>query len=254
MKKHNIIALIGVLALTANLLIPGLAFGQTQTGTLGVDCPTPGGTSAPTPPGTVTFDTVTASSSAQSSYDSAVDDDTELPSSNLLSVVDADSGGVDGCQAGNGFYVEAAVTSDCDDGAPVVLGLCHGVDPVSYNIPASSMLIITTDENVDLLGLSDPVDAGTATVDRATTTGNETTGTDIVSDVDYTADDLFETAATYSTYGDPLSAAVTVLDSSGIGWNGTVYTGVAIAIIDGIAAYQAQGTYTGTITYSLTST
>lgn len=253
MKKHNIIALIGVLALTANLLIPGLAFGQ-QTGILGVDCPAPGGTSAPTPPSTVTFDSLPASSSAQSSYDSLLDNSNPLPAANLLSVADADSGGVNGCQAGNGFFVEAAVTSDCDPGAPVVLGLCHGVSPELYSIPASSLRVITTDENVDLSGLSDPVDAGTATVDAATTTGNETTGSDITSDVDHDGDVLFETASTYSTDGAPLNAAVTVLDSTGTGWNGTVYTGVAIAIIDGIAAYQAQGTYTGTITYSLTST
>jgi len=38
MKKHNAVAVVGTLALLANLLVPGLAFGQNQTGTAQLNC------------------------------------------------------------------------------------------------------------------------------------------------------------------------------------------------------------------------
>ena len=115
MKKHNIIALIGVLALTANLLIPGLAFGQAeQTGTLDLMCDPANPSFAVAPVASFAFTsdgagaTVNSSSVTQYAYKDAV------AITDLIEFLDVRDPSALDCNTGLTLDV-AAESTDADD-------------------------------------------------------------------------------------------------------------------------------------------
>ncbi len=228
MKKQNIAAAVGTVALLANLLVPGLAFGQPiqgqQASTQEIKCPEEGGTAefsmdAPT---AVNFDVQTASSEEIWSYDQVVTDGA-LPVQNVLSVTDTRSGGADGCPTTlAGFTVKASATSlSKGSGTPIpnsrlflrtsssYSGSANCVSGICYDLPASN-------------------------------TGNTQ---DVVTPLDLTTG--FRTSTSYVTALDTQQ----LLLSTATSHNQTMKTGVVLSVH--IPANQAPGIYSGTVTYTL---
>ena len=137
MKKQNVVATLGTLALVANLLLPGMAFGQAdqqnQTASQNIDCVANPVFNFNAFPDAVTFDNLVAGPTDQVSYDAATDNDTGLPAANMLVVQDNRSGGVDGCPTTTpGFDVLATITTSLTNG--------------TTTIPDNSFRVITSNE------------------------------------------------------------------------------------------------------------
>jgi hypothetical protein len=263
MKKQNVVATLGTLALVANLLLPGMAFGQVDSGnqdaSQNIDCvgtPTFNFLSVPTD---VAFDNLTALPTDQNSYDVNLNNDASLPAAtNTLAVEDTRSGGVTGCPTTNpGFQVQATITTTLTNG--------------SVTIPDSQFSIITSNE-FDANPNSCTTAAGEEVCySAATGTGNlhdinapelyddEARAVGTVFDKFNTPEvytELVEAGATESdpSSGDNLRTSNTLdqnvlLMTTGSSHNQTISTGVAIRGL--IPGNQAPGVYTGVITYSL---
>ena len=216
-------------------------------------------------PNAVTFDAQVASGNTQQSYDAATNDDNVLPSANLLSVTDMRSGNADNCPLGNkGFIVQASSTPLYND------------NQTSTPIPNSNLHIITSNE-IDPLIDCIRADGLEACYGAPEGTGN---AYDVTAPVLY--DDFARAISTvyakfnqpdpylYKAENDPGSTAskpqgnisipqglLNALDGTvdllftHTSHNQTIYTGVAVKAL--IPAGQDPGTYTGTITYTLSA-
>jgi|GEM_PF-2092184 len=270
MKKHQIVAAVGTLALAANLLLPGLAFGQ-QQGTVDVGCPTPRASVSVVAPGNITFSSVSSSPTAsQFDFDNALANGTALPSANVLNFADGRSSstaintaGVDGCpNASAGWTVTVASTN-----------LTSGLN----SIPNTSLHIVTsnataaTPAGVQAFTTGDSVFYGTATAQTGNahnvvapflydTSAKDASLNNFRNLANYQKD--CTTVATGDCTGgnrtNSLDSSRTLLSAT-TAMNQAIATGVAIAIGSigntnsttyGIAVNQANGTYTGTITYT----
>jgi hypothetical protein len=254
MKKQNVIAAVGTIAILANLLVPGLAFGATdsQQATQYIGCPT--GTQQEfsfTVPAGVTFDTKTASGNSQVAFDHAVGTmpASELaPLANMLVVTDTRSGGAEGCpdstQGLKGFNVAAVITSPANGG----VGLTSDVPVAGSYIMGTQFRVVTTAETVSTPSgmLSDT--AGVWYSHEGSTAGNLRNVT-----ADYTkatASDLRDIATYTGTFGGrntlDLSRDLLTTTTSHDGKIGT-----AVVISSQIPGNQNPGTYVGTVTYTL---
>lgn len=265
MKKHQLIASAGMLALLSNIIVPSLAFGQdneNQTGNVTINC-TAGTLSIANTPDTVNLGIasgadVTASASAQSVYDKLLNDDAELDDGNILAIEDTRSNNLDVCPAGTdkGFNVAVAIST-----------------PLTYNavtIPSSNFRIITSNEFDRVTAACTLANDEQACYGVADGAGNhhDVVAAQIYDDEDNllaTVFDKFNTATSYTdqiapgaTESVPGGAARTnTLDSSvqilrtTTSHNQTIQTGVAI--YGSIPGNTPPGAYTGTITYTLTT-
>ena len=257
MKKQNVIAAVGTIALLANLLVPGLAFGQVgssqQPATQVIGCPSE--STHPlisfAVPAAVAFDTKTASGDAQLAFDQAVTNPAFPPQANMLVVTDMRSGGAEGCPDSSlvrGFNVSAIISSHGTDGA-LTLGLASE-SPLAHSvIPATQFRAVTT-SNFD--GVPTDMLSATAGVwysHPADTAGNVR---DVVAAYKTTGD--LRTIATYTAAagGGTASQLALPLDllNTKTSHNGMI--GTAVVLSSEIPANQNPGTYLGTITYTLT--
>lgn len=263
MKKQNVVATLGTLALVANLLLPGMAFGQVDTGdqdaSQTINCPAARTFNFASVPTDVTFDNLTALPTAQSSYDTNLNDDSTLPAAtNTLAIEDARSGGVSGCPTTDpGFEVQATITTTLTNG--------------TTTIPDSQFRIITSNEfdanpNACTTGAGEEV-----CYNAATGTGNlhDVSAREIYDDEAFAPGTVFDKFNTPETYTELVEAGATesdpssgnnarttntldqdvVLMSTNTSHNQIISTGVALYGL--IPGNQAPGTYTGVITYSL---
>ncbi len=232
MKRQNIAALAGTMALLANLLIPGLAFGQgtqQQQGTQVITCPEDGGTAefSMSVPSAVNFDEKTVSSQQQWSFDRTISDSL-LSAQNVISVTDTRSGGVDGCPTNlKGFTITASATAlfDIQEG---------------YSIPNTNLFIRTSSAYT---GAANCVEG--ACYDLATDQSGNTQ--DVIAAYDLADPFRDQTGTSYSS-SNSLNTPRTILSTS-TSHNQTIKTGVIIAEI--IPANQSPGTYIGAITYTI---
>lgn len=289
MNKKTLIASLGTTALLANLLLPGIAFGQlTQEGEVTVGCPAyvAGDLSFKRAPADVVFDGVVAgvdTDSVDSSVTSGVNlaggnsagtdiDGTSIVNDHLLRIQDRTSKGVDNCGAAP-WAVTAAVTSAVTD--PLVLsgkGLANistGQSGELHSIDAADLYLVTS-ADVDLTGITTPEvpvladwdnanpaqDRGTAPVYYARYNTSNVGNPDDLNSSWNILTDAFEVPANYSTNGTSLEATVPILAANvcGGGWKGghdaDIYMGIGLALDNAIDTLQAAGTYTGTITYT----
>jgi len=259
MKKHKLLAAIGTLALAANFILPSLAFGANQQGTVDVSCPTTGGV-ALAAPGDVTFSSVESSTTQTSStFDGAVLNGTGLPPANILVFGDTRSNGIDGCPVGSAGWTVTVVSTNL-----TASGLGAG-----FPIPASSLRIITSKVfatppanalcNVDgdeVCYSGVPVGPGNAhDVDAPFLYDDENRLTSVVNNNFLTATNyqkpcgLNEVDCTGTSFVNGLGAPRTIL-SSPTAMNSELTTGAVIMIDNGIAISQPPDSYTGTITYT----
>lgn len=282
MKKHQLVAAIGTLALAVNLIVPGLAFGADQTGNLTVQCAgRPAASSLERVPATVTFAPVTSPLvGTLSTVDFTAGDfsgigsfpggntvsagigGTSVTDDHLIRVKDITSNGVDGCGGSEDdrWAVTATISSTDFNGDKALVHTVHNTS----SILASAIKMVTTD-TVDTTNISNggPAIAEDSGVfyDNYTSTGNAhaVVAGSVAGSADFSSTTGIP-AGTYDSGSNTLDqAAVPVLKhcvatSAGTtSENADIYLGVAIAIDSGIQAFQEQGTYTGTIQYTMTS-
>jgi hypothetical protein len=240
MKKHHVVATIGLLALLANFLVPGLAFGQStqQGGTLQVECPTVGTLAWSLNPADVTFVTKTSQSAgSQSSTDSIVLNDNLYPAANVLAISDTRSQDVDNCPVVQpGFTVSVSGT-----------GLT-GQGPASVDsIPGDHIYLVA---GGNYSGAPSYSDSGTGvSFSAADGQGNHLASTVLNAKLVNGITD----ATNYPGVAGAIKmdgASYTLLQRTGP-TTSVVSIGTALAIVSGIHANQYPGTYQGTITYSL---
>lgn len=273
MKKQNIVAAIGTLALVANVFLPGLAFGQGQTGTAEIECSatapaftvTPAATFDFSPLGTgTTIFTSVAGQQAYNNPDSAGlsntsgtdyiqwDDQRDPQTLDCNNGVSLDLIVQDGAD-GDGCYFESAptVSDDAFDGT------CVGGDNYidlhttyvvssSDNCPAGTTEGSDSDicyDNSAFCGAGDNVSPVACTTEG--TAGANYDG------------NLFATLATYTVDGDQLgtfanvpSAVVMYNFPDGAELFGEA--GLAVSYATDINAAQPVGIYELELLYSLT--
>jgi hypothetical protein len=294
MKKHQLVAMVGTLALAANLLLPNLSFAQ-QTGTVSITCPA--GVFAVQVPSNVTFTPVTSpASGTASTFDVDASDTANLPGGNsaaggingarlgndhLLRIQDQTSGGVNNCGGNTDWFkISAQVTSMTTVGS--IRGLVNGPpNGTQYVIPATSMKIVgstlvnTNNININPGNAALQIDnANQLIYNDYTTTGNLRNTATSINRVDKqahggttAATSAFHTLATYNPLTPLPTGSVNTLDQNVLlvektctgpipptGENTDIYTGVAIDTDSGIATLQPGGTYSGTITYTIDQT
>jgi hypothetical protein len=263
MKKQNVVATLGTLALVANLLLPGMALGQVDTGNQDasqtIDCPGTRVFNFASVPTDVTFDSLTASPNGQNSYDTLLNNDSPLPAAtNTLAIEDARSGGVTGCPTTDpGFQVTATISTTLTSGL--------------NTIPDNQFQIITSNEfdanpNGCTTGAGEEVCYSAATgtgnlhdVGAAELYDDEARAPGTVFDKFNEPEAYTELVEAGATEGNPSSGdnartsntldQDVVLMSTNTSHNQILSTGVAIYGL--IPGNQAPGTYAGVITYSL---
>lgn len=266
MKKQNVVATLGTLALVANLLLPGMAFGQdtgNQDASQLIDCPGTRIFNFTSVPTDVSFDDQVASPTATETYDAAVLPETGvdqvLPAAtNTLAVNDTRSGGVTGCPTTEpGFQVTANISSTLTSGL--------------NTIPDDKFQIITSNE-FDTNPNSCTTPSGKeACYSAVSGTGNlhDVDSPELYDDEARAPGTVFNAFRTKAAYTELVEAGATetdpsssdnlrttntldqnvVLMSTSTSHNQIISTGVLIS--GTIPGNQAPGTYSGVITYSL---
>jgi len=276
MKKHQIAATVGVLALAANLLLPNLAFGQTQQGSVDVTCP---GSIALTvslvaAPEDVTFVSKAApTSGTESTVDTNAGDFTSSGSfsggnsssggvsgtrtagDHLLRMTDTTSQGVEGCGGSVDKWKVAATITTLHASTTKSLVTSGDTDYINAN----TIKLVTTSK-VDTTNITNGGPAIAAAnsekvfYDDYTSTGvghttvgdNKTSGTDFT-----TAGFGGGTYLSGNTLDRTALPVLTHCTAGATGENSDIYTGVALGIDSGIRTLQSYGTYSGTIEYTL---
>ncbi len=213
-----------------------------QEGQVQIDCPSSGidGLSLALAPADVIFSNAQAPGSgnpAASSLDAAIaamSDEVTIPDANVLTISDGRSGQTDGCPTITpGFTLTVSASN---------LTGPSGSTP----IPASSLHILTTNRHA-LGGVANNT-TNAPKYSAADSYGNRHDAA-----MNYGAASGFKTFSTYVTTGASLGTPRTLVTKA-TGTFGNVYVGTALAIVSGIAPTQMPGTYSGTITYTLSAT
>jgi len=257
MKKYHLVAIVGTLALVANLLVPGLAFGQSQQGgTEQIGCPTEpveADLSFKAVPDAINFNGLSSTADIQSDWDPNLPDDANLvrgpdhagATNSMLGITDASNAGVPNCY-GEKWSVTAKMTdlvNEADGTSKILASDIVMAVPAETQLNSDEITCNGTKAHLDYGVLACKI-AGTPYVSVA-----DPGGTVVLAD----AADLTAKA----TYADQpaLNADVTILKHDcGVKFgseNTDFYVGSALYIYDGVKAYQPQGKYVGTITYSL---
>jgi len=266
MKKHYLVAIIGTLALVANLLVPGLAFGQSQQGgTEQVNCPDPGDVSITTAPESVTFQpTPSPTSGTASTYDPNLPTQSTHRSihlSNMLEITDNISKGIYGCP-GKAWYIYVKIISM--DGSSTTYGLISETKDTDV-IPASSIIFVLPDYYTLA---DDTIPDGDCTLESLDSVGIwacdlSTSRHAFLSwsiplvppstEENYQTSLPFDHAPNTKTLNNEVYVMRHLCPGSGnLGEeNSRFYAGAAMYIKDGIAQFQPSGKYVGTIEYTL---
>lgn len=268
MKKQTLVATLGTLALAANVLLPGLAFGQQQTGTADVTCSTTAPAFTVTPAAAFTFypdgssGTIYSSSSQQQAFNNP--NGAALGNSagtDYLQVNDVRDPSAAGCN--NGLTLTVAVQDGSDgDGCYFDAAPTTGVGPCADDfIPLNDLYVVSSND-----GCPAGTTAGASGICFDSSAlcgagdGNVATacaGTEGSTGVDY-AGTSFATLATYTTDGAAFGTANTpnVTPTSVFAFaDGTELfgeAGVATSYAVDIDAGTQTGTYVVEILYTLT--
>ncbi len=262
MKKHQIAATVGVIALAANLLLPSLAFGQ-QTANETIGCPYNAGNPPPAvtldhipnqTAGSVTLTPLTAGSGGNA-VDTSIGSATSIPGDNLLVVTDHQSGGANGCTT-EGGAVTATATDFETSGAGSIIDTTPSTGSPFYLVTTGN---IDADSAYSTLFPSPNLDGtdGTVIYNKAADSVNnpgdnhDVTAPQQVTDVtpvlnnngDVTTYDLgnYQNALTPTTPIDVLKYCSSKNSSFG--------SGVALALTN-VPSNQAAGDYSATVTYT----
>jgi hypothetical protein len=241
MKKHYIVALFGTLSLLANFLVPGFAFGQEiQSEQFTIECPHAGDLTFVKSPDDVTFNPVESRIWVQSSLDSAITSDTELPASSVISIQDTRSGGSDACPVQQPGFTLQVQGEDLSDR--------HG-----HTIPSNDIAIITSPnipghhfDSSTLANFSAQSGAGNQWLEN---------GSPVNTTAPYTRYENFTNITATFTSGDICNfwtGNVCTILSRTAPTNSTITIGTELAIVP-VPSSQHIGTYTGIITYSLSA-
>ena len=283
MKKQNLIALVGVVALVANLLLPGLAFGQaddtsTQQGTAQIACST-GGVVAFSPDTTMDDFSFYADSEALTKIQQGTTDvtygfsnktsaDAEPTHLNrFISVYDPRDPRDPLC-ANGGIQVDVSALDSNDDGN--YFDGEDGVDaiPAEYaaGLVSPQNLYVATQNDFTVLNYTKDdtgyvyLGDGTADPDHATycntvgydCTGVTTAGKDLPSPYnDFTTFQSNGQAITAGDVGAEYSNNVVIMSNDGIGFLG--YSGVNAIFGLRVPPLQATKTYLVDIVFTLTT-
>ncbi len=210
-----------------------------QSGQLVVTCPVAGvyGLSISSAPADVVFTNTQSPGPGMgtaSSLDAAIGaqtDEITLPAGNVLTISDGRSGQTDGCPATTpGFTLSVSAT---DLTGPV------GSTPIGNG----SIYIVTTNRHT--LG-----GAANDTTNAPKYSAADGSGNRHDAAMNFGVSSGLKTFSTYSSALGNLSASRTLVTKP-TGTFGDIYVGTALAIVDGIAANQQPGTYSGMITYTL---
>lgn len=246
MKKHQIAATVGTLALVANLLLPNLAFGQDQNVGQDVGCPGAGTQTFAHIPANTTLTPLTAGTGGNTVDNSIVG--SAVLSDNLLAITDTTSGGANGCTSIGGSVTASAT---------------NFVDPsfaVGNTIYADSLRLVTTTNVTSDAVYTGLFPAGSETVSnviysKASGPGDDhdvlapqTVAAPATATLSATAnvDAYTLTNPTQNKFG--FGVAIDVLRYC-TPKNSTFGTGVALAL-EGVPSTQAAGNYTSTVTYT----
>lgn len=246
MKKHQIAATVGTLALVANLLLPNLALGQQDVGQ-DVGCPGAGTQVFAATPANTTLTALTAGAGGNT-VDASIAAST-VGSDHLLAITDTTSGGANGCTSVGGS-VTASATDFTD---PLI--------PSPNTISADKLRLVTT-TNVTTDAAYDALfpAATRETVDNITysvTSGpGDNHDVQAPQTVAVPATAALATTANLNAYTltDPAQnkfgflVAIDVLRYCSPK-NSTFGTGVALAL-EGVPATQQAGNYSSTVTYT----
>jgi hypothetical protein len=260
MKKHQVIALVGTLALLANLIVPGLAFGQVpqaQTGTADIGCSlTAPAYTAVVPAAAFDFTTdganlnpgvnsLVASNVEQYAFNTANGAELNFATGNdYVQINDIRDPSLAGCNDGLTLTLEESDNSFADAGG-------HSIPITDLKIVTSTAACVTAGgyavngicyDADALCGEGDPTAAATCTI---------ADGTSIAM---HTGDTLWNDIATYDTDGVNLDSAggAKVLISAPD--DHEIYGKAAVGVAFGlrIPAAQPSGTYTADLVYTLT--
>jgi hypothetical protein len=248
MKKHQIIAVVGTIALAANLLLPNISFAQNnQTGTVNINCTAGTAAALTASPADVTFTSQASPvSGTVSTFDSTAIT-TTLPANHLLQVTDKSSAGISGCPLAADQWTLAVSSTD----------LSNGGTGINAGTIAKGDIDVATSTSIDTTAIT----ANSATGLQTDTT-NHVIWNDYVASHNGNPHNVVAGEVAKATdfqaltsFGDGLSNTRTLLSrcSTAAAANGEdtdVATGVVFDINNGIKTLQPYGTYTGTITYT----
>ncbi len=269
MKKHKLAAVVGTLALTANLLLPGLAFGaQDQTGSLSIACDNTAPSFSEVPATSFDFSTdgaggpITSSNDIEETYsDPAGELDNVGGEDRYLEVQDVrDFNGSSEC-GNDGLHVELTVVEDPDNTDSVYFDS----DPNNaggYFIPLTGVYFVTS---AGTIGGTCPAGStitngvcfrsGTYCQDGTADSCSDTQNAAIYN----AASTAFTTPATFTTALG--TAANTVAGRTLLNFNGTaenatdaaIYgkAGVGVAFRADVPAFQPNGTYQLNLQYDV---
>ena len=266
MKKYKVVALVGTLALLANLLVPGLAFGADITGTLGITCnTTPAGFTLT--PGSFTFygdgssTPIISQVTAQWAYGN--------PNGFPLSTTDL-----------TGDYFEITDVRDpsalnCNNGVNVTVTPGNFADATTLiQIPLASTYVVSSNGSASLpicpatsdtergkicIDVSSFCGRGNGVANSTCASGDGVASTANLDYIDASDENFFATPGTYSVNlsggaktivnfvdcgAGPCSAGARELYGS---------AGVALAYAVNVPGGQAAGTYVLPLTYTVTS-
>ena len=274
MKKQTLVATLGTLALLANVLLPGLAFGQTQTGTADIGCNGSSPTTSITPNPSLGFfsDGVSTDPLRQAAVgyaftdDNGNDLDTTDTTGRFISVDDdRDVRGPADC-ANTGYELTLAIQAETDGDFKLFetdRTAANGVTDTT--IPTTGLRFLTSNDACpagwfeDSNGVCYAADAYCNDDDDLCSASGANTATATFNVEGNTA---FETFATYPVgsvlgSGTPGTdeapvAALTILDTATAA-GAEVYNeaGVSVAYATEIPSYQAPGSYSVIFVYSV---
>ncbi len=248
MKKHQIAATVGTLALVANLLLPNLAFGQNQDVGQDVGCPGAGTQIFAATPANTTLTALTAGTGGNT-VDASIAAST-VGSDHLLAITDTTSGGANGCTSVGGS-VTASATNFVDPALP------SGNDIQADKLRLVTTTNVTADAAYDALFPA----ATRESVDNIT---YSVTGSGPGDQHDVQAPQTVADAATAALATTANLNAYTLTDpaQNKFGYlvaidvlrycspkNSTFGSGVALAL-EGVPATQLADNYTSTVTYT----
>jgi hypothetical protein len=266
MKKQHLVAAVGTLALVANLLIPGMAFGAAQQGQIIVGCPSyvAGDLSLVRAPANVSFDNVVAGVATNSFDGSAVEGsdlvggndvggsgvgDTSVANDHLIRITDTTSKGVNNCGV-LGWSLTASSAN--------LLNQTTG-NPAHLISNTNVYLVDTLNAARTLITVPEAPVAKTAVHYARYNTSDVGNPDNVSSAYAYNAaGKLWKTAATFTTLNGHLDGAgITVYETPGCvsgvgqGHDADIYGGINLGIVDGISGSTNAGLYQGNITYTL---
>lgn len=250
MKKYKVVALVGTLALLANLLVPGMAFGAAQTGTLNVGCPAGGSVNVTlgNSPDDMTFTPVTLTfppGAAKSSLENDLLAGKALGYLNKATRLEVSGNTIENCESTETDWKVDVVATDLTAGG-------------TRDIAATKIYLMTSNNVANVAGnAKETCDSSANFCYKNNATGPLTVyGNGAAACSHNTAAD-WDTPATYTCAMDNASATDIMVfnqdeGTENDGLNSNAILGATLYCKNCVDGDQPAGVYTGTLTYTLT--